>query len=343
MRPMDKILITEQLQRAVAALGGQLLGLSPLSGDGSDRRFFRLHAEERPLVLLYQGQPPGAAVTENDSYFFIGRHLWHQGLPVPEIYHYCREEDWFLLEDLGDWNLQDEVQARPHSESILGWYRQALELLVRLQIKGYQGFNPAWCFDTPVYDDQLVRRRECHYFVQAFLQNFLGMAVAPGELEADFSQLLARALTPGEQYLLHRDFQSRNLMIKDGCLRLIDFQGSRLGPLPYDLAALLLDPYVALPPDWQDRLRQYYLEILKGYLPVKDQAFEEQFYYLALCRNLQILGAFGYLTRVKGKPQFAQYIPLALARLRERLNQSPGQVFSRLREVVEQAQEIITC
>ncbi|MFP3867654.1 MAG: aminoglycoside phosphotransferase family protein [Desulfobacteraceae bacterium] len=339
---MDKIPITSQLQRAVAAQGGQLQGLTPLCGDGSDRSFFRLLGAEPPLVLLYHRQPPGAAVTENDSYFLIGRHLWQQGLPVPQIYHYCREEGWFLLEDLGDWNLQDEVKARPQPESILAWYRQAVELLVDTQIKGHLGFDPSWCFDTPVYDHQLALERECRYFVQAFLQGFVKMAVALGDLEDDFSRLLDRALVPGEQYFLHRDFQSRNLMIKAGRLRLIDFQGSRLGPLAYDLAALLLDPYVALPLDWQNQLRQNYLEIIKGYVPIKGEAFEDRFYYLALCRNLQILGAFGFLTQVKGKPWFAQYIPPALAGLRERLAQPPGQAFPRLRKVVEQVQEILT-
>ncbi|OPX21061.1 MAG: hypothetical protein BZ151_00565 [Desulfobacca sp. 4484_104] len=337
---MNRISFSAALRQAVADNGGQLQDLVPLSGDGSDRRFFRLPNGERPLVLLYQPNPPGALVTENDSYFYIGRYLWQRGLPVPEIYHYCREEGWFLLEDLGDRDLQDEVQARPAPEAVLAWYDQALKLLVRLQIEGHQGFDPAWCFDTPAYDHKLVRERECHYFVRAFLQGFLGMAITPEHLQADFGQLLALALPPGNRYFLHRDFQSRNLMIKAGCLRLIDFQGSRLGPLPYDLAALLLDPYVALPLNWQARLLQDYLKLVKDYLPVDEGAFIEQYNYLAICRNLQILGAFGFLTRVKGKPQFAQYLPAALAALRDRLAQPPGQAFPRLRQVVEQASEI---
>ncbi|MDD3581018.1 MAG: phosphotransferase [Desulfobacca sp.] len=341
MHSMAIVPLSAALRQAVADNGGQLPDLVPLGGDGSDRQFFRLPNGARSLILLYQSHPPGRTVTENDSYFYIGRHLWQRGLPVPEIYHYCREEGWFLLEDLGDWNLQDEVQARPTPEAILAKYNEALKLLVRVQIEGHQGFDPAWCFDTPVYDHKLVRERECHYFVRAFLQGFLGMAITPEHLEADFGQLLAQALPAGKRFFLHRDFQSRNLMIKAGCLRLIDFQGSRLGPLAYDLAALLLDPYVALPLDWQERLLQDYLKLVKDYLPVDEGAFTEQYEYLAICRNLQILGAFSFLTRVKGKPQFAQYLPPALAGLRDRLAQPPGQAFPRLRQVVEQASEIL--
>lgn len=308
-----------------------------ISGDGSDRRFFRLPTATPPLVLLYHPHAPGSPVTENDSYFFIGRHLQGRGLPVPEIYDYCREEGWFLLEDLGDWNLQAEVKARPAPESVLAWYHQTVELLVRLQLDGRRGFSPNWCFDTPVYDLKLAREKECHYFVWAFLQGYLGLNISLEELGAEFSYLLSKALTSNENYFLHRDFQSRNLMIKDGRLRLIDFQGSRLGPLPYDLAALLIDPYVELSPPWQDQLLDYYLEILKNYIPVEADAWREQYYYLALCRHLQILGAFGYLTQVKGKSQFARYIPPALASLRIRLDLKPGSAFPRLRRIVAQA------
>ena len=147
-------------------------------------------------------------------------------------------------------------------------YRQALEVLVQLQIAGTQGFSPEWCFDTPFYDASLVRQRECHYFVQAFLQGYLGLETTPEELTEDFELLLQRALHPEQRFFLHRDFQSRNLMVHHNRLWLIDFQGARLGPLQYDLAALLLDPYVNLPFTTQEILLTEYLGLLQEHLPL---------------------------------------------------------------------------
>ena len=306
-------------------IGASLSGAQPLAGDGSDRRFFRLLGSPT-VVLLHHPNPPGQGVNENDSYFHLGRHLRAQGVPVPEIYHYCREEGWLLLEDLGDISLEAALKREGREDQLRFRYRQALEILVNMQLRGKEGFDPAWCFDTPVVHRPFLWERECRYFVRAFLQGYLGLKVRTDDLAPDFERLLTRALTPALNYFLHRDFQSRNLMIKNGRLRVIDFQGGRLGPLGYDVAALLIDPYLNLSPAIQEELLAYYLDLLAERLPGVDrEAFIEQYRHLALCRNLQILGAFGYLTRVKEKPNFARYIPAALAGLRQRLAARGGE------------------
>jgi aminoglycoside/choline kinase family phosphotransferase len=329
---MVDFLVTRRLKAAVAGLGASLAGAQPLAGDGSDRRFYRLLGSPT-IVLLSHPYAPGGQVNENDSYFLIGRHLRARGVPVPEIYDYCREEGWLLLEDLGDVSLEQVLKRWPKEGQVRFWYHQALELLVSMQTKGKEGFDPAWCFDTPVLDRPFLWKRECGYFVRAFLNGYLGLPVRLEELAPDFERLLERALPPGENYFLHRDFQSRNLFIKDGRLRLIDFQGGRLGPLAYDVAALLIDPYAALAPANQREFLDLYLDLLKARLSVAEKNFREQYYYLALCRNLQILGAYGFLTKVKQKQYFEKYISPALKGLRQRLKERPGE-FPRLEEVV---------
>lgn len=314
---------SQKLDAAVKERGATLAGAQPLAGDGSDRRFYRLPGSPT-LVLLYHPYAPGEEVTENDSYYHIGRHLRGHGVPVPEIHHFCREEGWMLLEDLGDVSLESAMRRLPETQ-VRRWYRQALEILVRQQLNGAQGFAPAWCFDTPAVNRPFLLERECGYFVLAFLQGYMGLKVTMEDLVPDFDRLLVRALFHGENYFLHRDFQSRNLMIKDGRLRVIDFQGGRLGPLGYDPAALLIDPYVNLNPAWQEELLDYYLDLLAGRMKVHRESFREQYAYLALCRNLQILGAFGFLTKVKGKDYFARYIPAALRGLERRLKERPGE------------------
>jgi aminoglycoside/choline kinase family phosphotransferase len=123
-------------------------------------------------------------------------------------------------------------------------------------------------------------------------------------------------------------------MLKDGRLRVIDFQGGRRGPLGYDVAALLIDPYVNLNQDLQQEFLEYYLELLTARQAVDQESFREQYAHLSLCRNLQILGAFGFLTKARGKSYFARYIPAALGGLARLLAQRARE-FPRLEQVVE--------
>jgi hypothetical protein len=323
---------TPRLEAAAAALGASLDGARLLAGDGSDRRFFRL-AGATGVVLLYHPYPPGDPVSENDSYFIIGRHLKAAGVPVPEIYDYCREEGWMLLEDVGDLSLEAALHGPGRDEGIRARYPRALEILARMQVRGREGFDPAWCFDTPEVSRAFLMERECAYFVRAFLNGYLGLQISLEDLAPDLARLVALALPGGESYFLHRDFQSRNLFIHQGRLRVLDFQGARLGPRGYDLAALLIDPYAELSPGRQEELLAAYLKLLGALAPVDEGAFRGQYPYLALCRNLQVLGAFGFLTRVKGKAHFARHIPGALGGLKRRLKERSGE-FPRLERLV---------
>jgi len=325
---------TARLAASAEARGVSLTAPQTLAGDGSDRRFYRLLGSPTAVLLFHPSPAGGEEVNENDSYYHLGRHLKAKGVPVPEIYTYCREEFWLLLEDLGDISLETAIKRNPQDSQIRHWYRQALEILVNMQLKGKEGFDTSWCYDTPALHRPFLWERECGYFVRAFLNNYLRLSITMEDLAPDFERLLTGALTPGPAYFLHRDYQSRNLQITSGRLRVIDFQGGRLGPLGYDLASLLIDPYVNLSPTWQRELLDYYLELIKPRVDVDPEAFREQYYHLALCRNLQILGAFGYLTKVKGKDYFARYIPKAVESLRRRLAARPG-VFPGLEGVLE--------
>jgi aminoglycoside/choline kinase family phosphotransferase len=330
---MPDYLWTERLEAAAKARKVSLTSPQGLAGDGSERRYYRLLGSPT-VVLLFHPFPPGGEVNENDSFYLLGRHLRGQGVPVPEIYTYCREEGWVMLEDVGDISLSVAIKGQSQESQIRYWYRQALEILVDMQIKGREGLDLSWCFDTPVVDRNFLWERECGYFVKAFLNQFLGLPVSVADLAPDFERLLAGALPPGPNSFLHRDFQSRNLFIASGRLRVLDFQGGRLGPLGYDVASLLIDPYVDLSSAWQAELLDYYLDLLSTRLEVDEMAFREQYEHLALCRNLQILGAYGFLTKVKGKDQFARFIPPAVSGLRRRLAAHPG-AFPGLSQLVD--------
>jgi len=161
--------------------------------------------------------------------------------------------------------------------------------------------------------------KECRYFVEAFLTGYLGIYSNFKDLKEEFSFLADKALESSLNGFMHRDLQSRNIMIKNGNYYFIDFQGGRMGPIEYDLASLLIDPYVSLPGHVQNQLRKYCIEKLLSSAGFNSDKFRTCFKYCSLTRNLQILGAFGHLSRKMGKTYFEQYIPRAVGTLKKNL------------------------
>jgi hypothetical protein len=283
----------------------------PLAGDGSQRRFFRIRDGKTSYILLVAPRQKPEVLDENDSYFLIGRHLESRKLSVPRIMWADPETGCFLLQDLGDCHLQKH--ARRGHVRLENLYSRAVRLLAGFHQRAAEGFEASFCFDTPLYDPPFIYERELEYFRRAFLETALGLSVPGEELQRDFECLAEAAGTYKTTQVLHRDFQSRNLMICNGRIWIIDFQGMRFGPSVYDLASLLSDPYVMLPFRLQEKLVDLYWRASRPGFPVYSSYghFREHYRYVRLCRNLQVLGAFGNLGVNRGKTQFLQYIPAA--------------------------------
>jgi aminoglycoside/choline kinase family phosphotransferase len=228
------------------------------------------------------------------------------------------------------------VQAQSNRRPVLAAYRTVIDEVIHMAIDGARGFDPAWTFQTPAYTREVILERECRYFLDAFLVGYAGLAVDEA-FSDEFNRIADGALEGRDRGFMHRDCQSRNIMVKDGRFYFIDFQGGRLGPPQYDLAALLIDPYVGLAMEEQEELLDYAMQGFSRRRPTDPGRFRRTFAHCALARNLQILGAFGFLSRVKGKPQFARYIPAALHSLEARLRsfQPPG--FPKLQRWTAQA------
>lgn len=307
-----------------------------LQGDGSDRRWHRLEAEGHSLILADHGictRPDHHQ--EADAFVHIGRHLYARGVSVPRIYLYDTFAGLVFLEDLGDRHLQDAARAlAPEARQAL--YRRVIDAWVPMALEGAKDFDPAWTWQTTHYDRSVILERECRYFVEAFLNGFLGQPATYDELASEFEQLTEETLRFGRVGFMHRDLQSRNIMLQKDRVCFIDFQGGRLGPLQYDLAALLIDPYVALSQAEQERLLAYAVKALAGRVSLDVQAFLRGYGFCALTRNLQMLGAFGFLSRVKGKRSFEAYIPQAMATLELRLAEV-GVPLPRLTEAAAEA------
>jgi len=303
------------------------LSARPLPPAGSSRTLTRLFHTGGSLVLVENPVEISPAVNENDAFGYLAAHLGARGIPVPGVLAYKRSRGWSLVEDLGDQDLFSEVRNALHGqaprtgnaesrERIATLYREALDVLVRLQIDGAAGFDPRRTHNPPRYDVALMREWESGYFVRELLVRRLGLGI-PADLDTELDRLAERAAAAGTPYLLHRDYQSQNLKIHLGRICVIDFQGARLGPAQYDLASLLLDPYADLPADLRRDLLDHYLALFTARTHEDRGRFLEHYPLIAAHRLMQALGAYAFLGLQRGKPAFLTHIPVALRLLAE--------------------------
>ncbi len=298
-----------------------------LKGDGSDRKWYRFFAGPRSLIMADHGIDASDTASEACSFVKIGAHLRKKGIPVPEIYLYDTLSGIVFLEDLGDTNLQSFVHKHGNAKNIILWYKSLVDLLIKMACKGAEGFDPLWTYQSTDYNVELILEKECRYFVDAFLNVYSELNDVYENFRDDFTRLAEKAVSSDVIGFMHRDFQSRNIMEKNGNFYVIDFQGGRRGPIQYDLASLLIDPYVNLPDSVQSELVEYCITGLSSFINLNRKKFLLCYQHCAITRNLQILGAFGYLGRVKGKKFFEKYIPAAITTLRHNLQKTGEDVF----------------
>jgi len=326
----------EALAWAAAVLPGlDPRSAAPLPGAGSDRRLTRLRHAGGSAVLV-ENPAPLEGVNENDSFVYLAGHLGARGVPVPAVLAYERRLCCYLAADLGDRDLCGELPGLSPAEAAAR-YREALAVLVRLQVDGADGFEPGRTHNPPRYDRELMRGGESGYFVRELLRGHLGLE-PPAGLDAELDALADRGAAAGAPLLMHRDYQSQNLKVTAAGLVVIDFQGARLGPPQYDAASLLLDPYARLPRALREELLAHYLE--RGERAgIAPGAFLEHFPAVAAHRLMQALGAYAFLGRRRGKAAFLAHVPAALALLGEVLADRRLAAFPLLRRAVAAAGE----
>jgi aminoglycoside/choline kinase family phosphotransferase len=332
----ETILPPELIRFAEGSLSAGKLSWKEIAGEGSGRRFYRAMGRGGSWIVMINNQPhkDERGVTENDSFLYIARHLRGKGVSVPVIYQHDRERGWFIMEDMGDCHLQTEaMHIKGDRKQLIETYQQVIDALIVIQTEGSKGFDPALTHNPP-YDGQFMLAWESGYFLRAFFKGYLGLAIPDEELGDELEDLARQATEAPAGYFLYRDFQSRNIMVGKKGLGFLDFQGGRLGPLQYDLASLLLDPYVELDHRVQEELRAYYLGQIQAQAFVDPKGFQEQYPFVALHRAMQILGAFGFLTKVRGLEFFRPYILPALRGLRGLLKETYFTPYKKLKRVV---------
>jgi aminoglycoside/choline kinase family phosphotransferase len=292
----------------------------PLSGDASDRRYFRVG---RPGGATYVLAVYGAAFDPASQPFVSAAALFaRMPVAVPRVLDVAGDLGVIALEDLGDVTLQAHLDSASDDER-RARYAEAVALIEVVQRRGRELADPGLLAYRTVFDAGKLTW-ELDYFRTHFLEGYRGATLSPSERQAvdDAFGRIADALAAEPRVLCHRDFHSRNLMVRDGALAMIDFQDARLGPDTYDLVSLLRDAYVELPEADVGEL----IEVFRRGAGLEDtpETFRARFDLMALQRTLKALGTFGYQTTVRGTPVYVRYMPRALGHARAALRTVPG-------------------
>jgi aminoglycoside/choline kinase family phosphotransferase len=305
----------------------------PLTGDASTRQYFRILRPENPSVVLAVYDAP--FVFENLSFVNVCRLFSNIPLPVPTIAGHADDLGILILEDLGDVTLQAHLGVtRPIEHDAL--YKQAVELVFRMQKRGAELRSDGYLPFGIAFDREKLTW-ELNFFVKHFLEAYRGSAVGPAvrqALDREWS-ILAEEIAGEPRVLCHRDYHSRNIMLHDRRLYLIDFQDARMGPDTYDLASLLRDSYVDVSDARVDELIRGFLQ-LGGPSSATPAAFTEyrrRFDLMCVQRNLKALGTFGHQTTSRNNPVYIQYIPRTVSYVRSNLERYSR--FARLRELLD--------
>ena len=299
----------------------------PLTGDASDREYFRvIPADATSIVLALHAGPIEFATL---PFANVANLLQQVPLPVPVVLDHSDALGIIALQDLGDVTLQAHLGAATPAEHA-ALYRQAVALVEQLQRRGAEPASDQYVPFGIAFDVEKLTW-ELEYFVRNFVEGYRGITLSAPERAALGNEwsVIVEELASEPRVLCHRDYHSRNLMLHDASLYIIDFQDARLGPDTYDLVSLLRDSYVDINDRQLDDLIAYFLALTGA---TDDQEFRRRFDVMALQRNLKALGTFGYQTAVRRNPVYIQYIPRTLRYARTNLEKYPR--FARLRELL---------
>ena len=286
--------------------------ITELPSSGSNRRYFRLSGDQTLIGVS------GTSPEENQAFLYMARHFREKGLPVPEVYAKSDDARFYLQEDLGNMLLFDAIEKGRKSsvfdEEEKRLLHKTIRLLPRVQFVGADGFDFSRCYPQAEFNQRSILW-DLNYFKYCFLKA-TGMDFQENCLEDDFQKMASVLLRNASATFMYRDFQSRNVMIKEGEPWLIDFQGGRKGPVYYDVASFLWQAKARYPEDLRNELLADYMDALRQYMPVDETYFLSQLRHFVLFRTLQVLGAYGFRGYFEKKPHFIQSVPFAMDNLR---------------------------
>ena len=297
--------------------GEEIESFGILPESGSNRKYFRICSKTKKAIATYNRDEK-----ENLAFTEFSRHFALNKLSVPQIYAENLGNDIYLQEDLGDVTLFSWLSkirtGIEFPDELIGMYKKVIDALLKFQIVGSKGFNYAYCYPRSAFDKQSMMW-DLNYFKYYFLK-LAKIQFDEQELENDFQRFTDFLLQADCNYFLYRDFQSRNVMIKDNKPYFIDYQGGRKGAMQYDLASLLYDAKADIPQETRNELKNYYKEQLKEFNLGSSDKFDDYFLGYSLIRIMQAMGAYGFRGFYEKKSHFLKSIPYAIQNLEYLLN-----------------------
>ena len=302
--------MTEQLKYIFEQWAGEtLVSTTPLPQSGSYREYFRMISANHQAMGVYNPDK-----SENHAYITFTNHFLKHNLKVPHLYESDIDKNVYLVEDLGNETLFSFITKNRTGEEfankIKEHYKRALTELVKFQIDAFDELDFSVCYPRSSFDKQSMLW-DLHYFKYYFLK-LTQIPFDEQKLEDDFTTLIDFLLSTDVDFFMYRDFQSRNIMLKNDELYFIDFQGGRKGALQYDVASFLYDAKADIPQQVRDELLEHYLLTLNQKIKVDKAEFKKFYYGYVLIRILQAMGAYGFRGIHEKKAHFLKSIPYAV-------------------------------
>lgn len=292
--------------------GESPMSSQPLPQSGSSRYYLRLKSKNHSIIAAYAPD-----LRENHAFFEMSRFFKSRGVSVPELYLVANDKKHYLQQDLGDSSLfellQDTRAQNKNIQAIKDYYASALKKLAYMQLAAARDFDYSVAYPRAAFDAQSVQW-DLNYFKYYYLK-LCGSGFDEHKLEKEFQTLIDILMQVKDSGFMFRDFQARNIMIKEGEVFFIDYQGGRQGAPQYDVASLLYQARAQLPEDWRDALLEVYLKEYSRLTGNTASLFSEHYHWFVLVRLLQTLGAYGFRGLYEQRPHFIKSIPLALKNL----------------------------
>ncbi len=304
--------VIEQVQQFFATIIPEAIehfDIIPMSG--GDRRYFRLKTATNSYIACYNNN-----IKENETFFYFTNHFRRYQVPLPKVISINEAKDIYLLQDLGTDSLLDVLEQKGHTEEVKGLFKKSLHQLAKMQILGGESLDYSHCLTAKEFGKQAILS-DLLYFKYYFVDT-LKIPYDKQQLIEDFEDLSTYLTKTEYKFFMFRDFQSRNIIIKDSEVNFIDYQGGMKGALQYDVASLLWQAKAELSDSWKTELLQYYIGCINEHLPnkVNEEVFINQYNGYVLIRLLQVLGAYGFRGLFERKAHFLSSIPLALKNLK---------------------------
>ena len=292
-----------------------------LKGDASDRKYYRATYllktspdRLRSIVIMQL-----ARLELEPNFNCIQKFLKKMDIPVPDILRFDAERGLIFLVDCGDTHLVDKIEAEP--KNIVYWYKKAIEIIVAFHTRATENLTPD-CPAKNLFFDEEKLMWEMDFMLEHYVHGMLKNVLSFDEKNKTREALgtLCKSLSGQNRVFTHRDYHSRNIMIHNDKLKVIDFQDARMGPCQYDLVSLLKDSYIVIEESVRKELLEYYIECMQGYgREIKRDSFYKIFDWMSVQRNLKAIGTFAYQSKILGNDRYLQYVEPTLEYVRKTL------------------------